>query len=226
MCNTLATATQLPSERELAQMTSVSRVTVRQAIHLLTQDGLIQQRHGAGSFVLPYGNFARGKPVQTEVETLHFDRNHLNNVLLTETPRLPTNDETLFLGVQAWNRIVQFDYLCKNDDCVFGYEITIVPEQLVIPQAPQTHCVYHRLKQNGYAASRVLQNITADAARGDIARYLKLPVGNPVLHLKQTAYLDTGRPIEFTRGYYRTDRFSLLSELKVPRPAMAMVAAK
>ena len=52
----LVPTTQLPSEREFAKMTSVSRVTLRQSINLLTQDGLIQQRRGAGSFVLPHGN--------------------------------------------------------------------------------------------------------------------------------------------------------------------------
>ena len=144
---------------------------------------------------------------------------------MNEIKRLPTNDETVALGIQAWNKIVQFDYLCLKDDRAFGYEITIVPEQLLVSNSAKTNCVYHRLNHNGYGASRVLQNITADLARGEIAHYLELSAGNPVLHLEQTAYLETGRPVEFTRGYYRTDKFCLLSELKVPRAA-PMVAAK
>ena len=41
----------LPSERELAKLASLSRVTVRKAIAALVSKGLLTQRHGAGTFV-------------------------------------------------------------------------------------------------------------------------------------------------------------------------------
>ena len=44
--------TQLPPERSLAELADVSRVTVRQAISQLVSDGVVEQRRGAGSFVL------------------------------------------------------------------------------------------------------------------------------------------------------------------------------
>lgn len=46
---------QLPSERELAEIFDVSRITVREALAELEQEGLIEKRVGAkgGTFVLP-----------------------------------------------------------------------------------------------------------------------------------------------------------------------------
>ncbi len=41
----------LPSERDLARALTLSRVTVRKAIGGLVEDGLLTQRHGAGTFV-------------------------------------------------------------------------------------------------------------------------------------------------------------------------------
>ncbi|HET8554762.1 MAG TPA: GntR family transcriptional regulator, partial [Rhodanobacteraceae bacterium] len=41
----------LPSERELARQLAISRVTVRKAITGLVEDGVLIQRHGAGTFV-------------------------------------------------------------------------------------------------------------------------------------------------------------------------------
>ncbi|MBS0383284.1 MAG: GntR family transcriptional regulator, partial [Proteobacteria bacterium] len=41
----------LPSERDLARQFGLSRVTVRKAIAGLVEDGVLTQRHGAGTFV-------------------------------------------------------------------------------------------------------------------------------------------------------------------------------
>jgi GntR family transcriptional regulator len=43
--------TRIPTERELVQQYGVSRHTVRQALDRLVQDGLIERRTGAGSYV-------------------------------------------------------------------------------------------------------------------------------------------------------------------------------
>ena len=41
----------IPYERELCQQFSVERVTVRKALQLLSEEGLIEKRSGVGSFV-------------------------------------------------------------------------------------------------------------------------------------------------------------------------------
>lgn len=43
---------QLPSEPELAKMFGVSRMTLRQALSLLEDDGLIRRIHGKGNFIM------------------------------------------------------------------------------------------------------------------------------------------------------------------------------
>src|SRR5262249_35174406 len=47
----LAPGHALPSERELCRQLALSRVTVRKAIGGLVEDGVLIQRHGAGTFV-------------------------------------------------------------------------------------------------------------------------------------------------------------------------------
>ncbi|MFS0841081.1 GntR family transcriptional regulator [Paenibacillus sp. 1P03SA] len=44
---------QLPTEPELAKMFDVSRMTLRQALALLQDDGLVKSIHGKGNFVTP-----------------------------------------------------------------------------------------------------------------------------------------------------------------------------
>jgi GntR family transcriptional regulator, transcriptional repressor for pyruvate dehydrogenase complex len=45
----------LPSERDLARMLRVSRIPVREAMRTLAAQGLIEIRHGQGTFVAPRG---------------------------------------------------------------------------------------------------------------------------------------------------------------------------
>ena len=42
---------QLPSEHELSEQFNVSRITIRQALHRLSQEGVIFKVHGKGTFV-------------------------------------------------------------------------------------------------------------------------------------------------------------------------------
>ena len=43
----------LPSEKELIEMMGVSRITVRKALQILSEAGVIETRKGKGSFVAP-----------------------------------------------------------------------------------------------------------------------------------------------------------------------------
>jgi len=49
--NALAPDDALPAERDIAIDFGVSRITVRKAIDGLVKDGLLDRRHGAGTFV-------------------------------------------------------------------------------------------------------------------------------------------------------------------------------
>ncbi|WP_227937693.1 GntR family transcriptional regulator [Alkalihalobacillus deserti] len=42
---------QIPSERELMEVYSVSRSTVREAVSILVREGILEKRHGKGTFV-------------------------------------------------------------------------------------------------------------------------------------------------------------------------------
>ena len=59
----------LPSEKELIEMTGVSRITVREALRLLNEAGVIETHKGKGSFVVVDGSELESGEEETEAIT-------------------------------------------------------------------------------------------------------------------------------------------------------------
>ncbi|PNZ36821.1 GntR family transcriptional regulator [Staphylococcus lutrae] len=66
----------LPTEKELCERFGVSRMTLRQAIKILTEDGVVESIRGKGHFVLPQ---SRTHQV-TSIETFHHPLEQLTTV--------------------------------------------------------------------------------------------------------------------------------------------------
>ena len=64
----------LPSEKELMQMTGVSRITVREALRALAEAGVIETRQGKGSFVLADRDSLSPDLATVEKQTEYFQR--------------------------------------------------------------------------------------------------------------------------------------------------------
>lgn len=64
----------LPSEKELMQMTGVSRITVREALRALAEAGVIETRQGKGSFVLVDRDSLSPDLATAEKQTEYFQR--------------------------------------------------------------------------------------------------------------------------------------------------------
>ena len=85
------------------------------------------------------------------------------------------------------------------------------------PEAVET-TLYDVLRATGKAPTRAVQRITAVNLTAADAKLLLLPEGAAVLRIDRTAYLPTGRPIEFTRGLYRSDIYDFIAELRLDAP--------
>ena len=73
----------LPTEQVLCQQFNVSRQTVRQALSLLTSEGLIERRQGSGSHVLPRGE-APNAPRRTVAVVTTYISNYIFPSILRE----------------------------------------------------------------------------------------------------------------------------------------------
>jgi GntR family transcriptional regulator len=208
---------QLPPERDLADLAEVSRVTVRKAVSQLVSDGLVEQRRGAGSFVRSQAAkleqslsrltsfteymLARGKTSTSQVLT----RGHF----------APTPDESIALGIASSDKVARIERLRHADGIPMAIERSSLPADILPnPERVETS-LYTILREDGGAPVRAIQRITAINLAPFEAQLLNLAEGAAALRIDRTGYLASGRPIEFTRGLYRSDIYDFVAELRL-----------
>jgi GntR family transcriptional regulator len=217
----LAPDTQLPPERDLAELADVSRVTVRKAVAQLVEDGLVDQRRGAGSFVR-----AQGPKLEQSLSSLiSFTENMLargrvsTSVVLARGLFPPTPDESMSLGLGLADRVSRLERLRFADGVPMAVERSSLPEDILPePELVETS-LYQYLRGQGRAPTRAIQRVRALNLGTRDAGLLNMAEGAAVLMIERTAYLPSGRPIEFTSGIYRSDIYDFITELKLGDPA-------
>ncbi len=203
----------LPSERDLAQILSLSRVTVRKAIAGLVEEGVLTQRHGAGTFVAeriikPMSRLtsftedlrARGLNPRSEF----FERD-VGEV---------TPEESMALNLSPGVQVVRLHRVRYAGDEPLAIERTVVPAS-VLPDPMLVHdSLYEALETRGCRPRRALQRLRAVLLNPRHARLLHVPPNSAGLNIERRAFLDDGRVVEFTTSWYRGDIYDFVAELQ------------
>lgn len=209
--------TQLPPERELADLARVSRVTVRKAVAQMVDEGVLEQRRGAGTFV------RRPRPkMEHSLSSLLSFTDYMRQRGKAPTSRilrrgvfLPNPDEQVALGLSGVDRVTRLDRLRSSDGMPMALELSSLPNDVLPDPALVDSSLYDVLRATGTAPTRGMQRIKAVNLGAEEARLLNLTEGAAVLRIDRTGYLPSGRPIEFTRGLYRSDIYDFIAELRL-----------
>ncbi|MEM6824035.1 MAG: GntR family transcriptional regulator [Pseudomonadota bacterium] len=211
----------LPAEREIANLTGTSRVTVRRAIEHLVQAGRIVQRQGSGSFVQaaqvapmdPPGSCKALGRLASLGEELAL-RGIAATVSVLEAGIVVPHPEVVSgLGLSPKDRAARILRLRFGDGDVIGLEETFVPADILPKPKKAGRALYDALEAKGYRPMRAIQRVSAVRLGKKDARHLEQGKGAAALEIRRTGYLPTGRPVEVTRAIYLAGRFDTVSEL-------------
>lgn len=207
---------QLPPERELAEMGNISRVTVRKAVRELVDAGLVEQRRGAGSFVLG----ATTKTEQSLSTLISFTENMRargrtsSSEILDRGLFIPSPDEMMVLGLSPNQKVARITRLRFADGIPMAYEVSSLPSD-VLPQPEKVATsLYEVLRESNRTPTRAIQRVSAVNIPGDKAQLLGVPENTAILQISRTAFLISGRPIEYTQGLYRPDIYDFVAEIR------------
>jgi GntR family transcriptional regulator len=207
----------LPSERDIAAMADISRVTVRKAVQDLVQHGLLVQRHGSGTFVTPKVDRVEQSLSQLTSFTEDMARRGRNvrSEFLERGVFAPSPEEVMALGLAADEKVSRVNRLRIADDTPLAIErATMSVMSLPDPLSVETS-LYAALERNGCRPVRAIQRISAVSLDEADAAILKVEPGSASLRIERISYIPTGRVVEFTRSIYRGDAYDFVAELRL-----------
>ncbi|TPW26327.1 GntR family transcriptional regulator [Pararhizobium mangrovi] len=212
----------LPPERELSALIGVSRTTVRKSIDVLVAEGLLDQRHGSGTYVIPRVE-QRLWGLRSFSQEIRARGMNPSSVVLEKTVAQPASEEMLALGLGSEARVLRYNRLRLADDVPMAIERVTIEHSLIGDIAEIGDSLYETLAQRGRPPVRALQRISADTVSPRDAELLSVRPDSAVLVLERRSYTADGTVLEFTRSTYRADRYDFIVELTMQENGVDLV---
>lgn len=212
---TLKSGDAIPSERDVAGLLNVSRVTVRKAFTELVNEGALTQKRGSGTYV---GNSTQRlehslSRLTSFTEDMRLRGFKTQSRWLSRVTELATPAETLKLSLSPSDRVTRLKRLRFANEMPMAIEEAVVPERFLPAADTVDGSLYATLEARALRPVRALQRLHAIGLAPAEARLLGVKTGAPALFIERLAYLADGRPIEFTSSYYRGDIYDFVAEL-------------
>jgi GntR family transcriptional regulator len=211
-----------PSEREIAEILGISRMTARAAITNLVQSGYLYSVPGKGTFV------SNPKLPQSLADLSSFTEDMEQRGLrpgarllaLDLTRNAPLEAREL-LGTPHDDELVRVARLRLADGepmCMESSYLSKARCLWVLGEDLENGSLYRMLEARGLHLQVADERLEATSLAAEQAELLGVPPGSPGLQMTRITYTDGAQPIEYVRSLYRGDRYEFRTRLS-RRPA-------
>lgn len=207
----------IPAESEMMASYKVSRATVRKAMDMLADEGLIEKKRGHGTYVKSLKAKSDNQKIvnfliEHREETRVASKKVLNQTVIEADSEVAEN-----LHLEEKAKVIKLERIRYADDKPMYIEINYLDHQWV-PEAMErdfskeslrvyyvNHCHIKLAK-----AEEKIYSILADERT---ARLLKIEEGAPLIYVKRISFDEENIPREYVEAYYRADTYYLTVEL-------------
>jgi len=212
----------------LAAEYEVSRITVRQALASLEQDGLVIRQRGRGTFVsgeiMPISPPKLTGSIEDLISMGIQTRTEVMDISWIEPPEHVRKQLALNIP-----KVLRIEKVRHIDDSPFSYVLNYLPANIgeIVPQDKvSTKPMLMILEEDlGMRADRAIQTLEATIADAEVAVLLDIRIGDPLLKAERTVFDVRKKPIEYVSVLYRADKYSYTVNLKRKRDRSAWGSA-
>lgn len=204
----------IPSERELALQFGVSRMTLRQAIQNLSDEGILERKIGSGTYVANQKVQEKMTGTTSFTDIMISQGRIPSSKVISYFVTTPSSSECEKLQVTAKQQVLRMERIRYADGVPICLEIASIPERLISGFSKEeiTTSFYAMLEKEGYMIGRATQIISATTASEQIADFLQMKKGEAILRLRQVSFFENGTPFEYVRTQYAGSRFEFYLE--------------
>ncbi len=189
----------LPNEESLRDRFSVSRITLREAVRGLIEDGYVVRRQGSGTYVT-HGPALRNSLDTNFSYTEYLESTGIRTSKKILSARLVMADEDIAndLGIAPSTQLVEVRRVRTADKKPAIYSVDNLPMDIVNLSTDRElfkGSLYRLLAERGHTvdhARTILYPVIADA---EIAKFLEIEEGTPLQHLRQVDFDMKGRAV-------------------------------
>lgn len=207
----IAHGTQMPTEQQLAEAFSVSRITAKRAMDELAAEELVERRRGKGTHVTHhYDPEPVHAPLTGMLEKLASMGRDTKVRVLDVGMLVPPGDIKVELGLdgdEKAHRVVRVRSTEDGEPFAHYISWTVGLEEGFSTHELETRVRYDIMKENGNEVTKIEQNLGATAAQDFIASELDMKVGEPLLTLTRRSYTEEGRLVDILYCHYNPKRF-------------------
>lgn len=205
----------IPAERQLALKFNVSRMTLRQAIKTLEDEGILERRLGSGTYVSSQKVQEKMSGIMSFTDITRANGQVPSSKLLSYRVTKPSLSEKEKLKIKDTDNVLRMERVRFADNVPICYEVATIPYKLVsrFSKDEISSSLYQTLEKNGgYKIGSVVENIGASVANENEARLLSVKKGEPLVTRRQVTELNDYYPFEYVRASYVAERFEFTFE--------------
>jgi GntR family transcriptional regulator len=205
---------QLPPEGALSEEFGVGRSTIREAVKLLVNDGVIDVQHGRGSFVTGLATLDTERPItrfESVTEMMNALGYQVQNRVMSVGERMATAAEAAELQIAPHAPIIRLERLRLHEGRPFVFTVNVLPRELFdgpLEGIRWGSSIIDLLDERGYEVVASSAHIRATSPpEALIASGVEVPI-DPWLLITETCVTATGQHVLVAHDYHRGDAFT------------------
>ncbi|SMB92434.1 transcriptional regulator, GntR family [Desulfonispora thiosulfatigenes DSM 11270] len=205
----------IPSERELMEEFKVSRTTVREAISGLVHEGVLQKKHGKGTFIT-------FKPIEQWLGSLHSYTELIEGLKMNPGSKLLYKNKVkrpeYIQSILNTNEFYVIERLRYADNEPIAIERHYYPLEIGLKLAEfdlEKETIFELLESSlGIILAEADQSISSELPTKKDANHLEIAQNMSVLVTERMTYDPDGKIIEYYKAIYRSDKYVFRINLK------------